>query len=87
MRMLTPRGETTVRTTSSRAASRISDYNNAIRIYALTRDTSELRRFEGKMVRSGGKTYPFVTDTHVLDRLIRAGGVSFNDIYAADSEK
>ncbi len=39
MRMLTPQGEVIVRTTSSRKATQIADYNNALREYVLTRDT------------------------------------------------
>jgi hypothetical protein len=81
MRMFTTHGEVTVRTTSSRTASRIAEHNNAVRSYVLTRDTTELKHFEGKTVRSGGKTYTFGTDTRTLDRHIRAGAVHFVDIY------
>jgi uncharacterized protein YaaR (DUF327 family) len=81
MRMLTPQGEVVVRTTSSRTATRIAEYNNALREYVLTRDTTQLKRFENKVVRSGGKTYTFVTDPKILDRNIRAGMVHFVDIY------
>jgi hypothetical protein len=82
MRMLTPSGEVVVRTTSSRTATLIAEYNNALRTYVLTRDTSELQRFATKSVRSGGERYTFATDARTLDRYIRAGAVHFVDIYA-----
>jgi hypothetical protein len=82
MRMLTPKGEVIVHTTSSRTATLIAEYNNALRAYVLTRDTSELKRFATKIVRSSGEQYTFATDTRTLDRYVRAGAVHFVDIYA-----
>jgi hypothetical protein len=82
MRMLTAHGEEIVRTTSSRTATRISDNNNAIRAYVLTQDTTDLARFKGKTVRSGGQVYEFATDRRTIDRYVRAGAVHFVDIYA-----
>jgi hypothetical protein len=82
MRMLTPKGEVVVHTTSSRKATLIGEYNNALREYVLTRDTTEIKRFGNKIVRSGGEEYTFATDTRTLDRYVRAGGVHFVDIYA-----
>jgi hypothetical protein len=87
MRILTPQGEFIVRTTSSRTASRIGEHNNAIRIYVLTGDTSELKRFEGKIVRSGGKTYGFATDKRTLDKFARAGAIHVIDIYFTGGKK
>ena len=81
MRMFTSHGEEIVRTTSSRTATRIAEHNNVLREYVLTRDTGQLKRFEGKTVRSGGKTYTFGTDSRTLDRHFRAGAVHFVDIY------
>jgi hypothetical protein len=86
IRMLTPKGEVAVRTTSSRTATLIADYNNALRDYVLTRDTSELRRFEGKSVRSGGEEFVFATDPRTLGRYIRAGAVHFVDIYVRGTQ-
>ncbi|MEO8909523.1 MAG: hypothetical protein ABI408_04775 [Gemmatimonadaceae bacterium] len=86
LRMLTPSGEVVVRTTSSRTATRIAEYNNALREYVLTRDTTQLKRFVNKTVRSGGQTYTFVTDSKALDRNVRAGAVHFVDIYARGAE-
>lgn len=81
MRMLTPRGEVIVKTTSSRKATMIAEYNNALREYVLTRDTTELKKYAKKTVRSGGEEYTFAIDTRTLDRYVRAGGLHFVDIY------
>jgi hypothetical protein len=45
MRMLTPTGEKIVHTTSFRTATLIAQYNNALREYALTGDTAEIKSF------------------------------------------
>ncbi len=82
LRMLVPRGEVVVSTTSSRTASRIAKYNNAIRQYLVTGDPAALKPFVGKSIRSGGKTYELLTDTRTINRLARAGAVHFADIYA-----
>ncbi|HVA27969.1 MAG TPA: hypothetical protein VNF68_07295 [Candidatus Baltobacteraceae bacterium] len=85
MRMLTPKGEVVVVTTSSRAASRIGRYNNAVRQYLVTGDPEPLKPFSGKAIRSGGERYEFVTDRRTLDKLARAGVVHFLDIYAPEA--
>lgn len=86
MRMLTDRGEVAIRVTSSRAATRISRYNNAVReFYATLGDTSALKPFQGKSIRTGGNTYEFVTDPATLNRLARAGAVHFLDIYVSEN--
>jgi hypothetical protein len=84
LRMLTAKGEATVVTRSSRTASRVSDFNNAVGEYYRSGDTSALERFQGKSLRSKGEVFEFVTDPKVLDRLGRAGAVSFDDIYAPE---
>jgi hypothetical protein len=84
LRMLTAKGEATVTTRSSRTASRVSDFNNAVKEYYRSGDTTALERFRGKILRSKGEQFEFVTDPNVLDRLGRAGAVSFDDIYAAE---
>jgi hypothetical protein len=84
MRMITGKGEVTVVTRSSRTASRLSDFYNAVSEYYRSGDTSALVRFRGKYVRSQGERFEFVTDPKVLDRLGRAGAVSFADIYAPE---
>ncbi|HEY1883024.1 MAG TPA: hypothetical protein VGG51_08285 [Candidatus Cybelea sp.] len=86
MRMLTPAGEISVLTTSSRTASQIGHYNNAVRAFLITGDESSLQLFEGLSIRSDGKTYAFVTDRTTLNRLARAGAVHFLDIYASEPE-
>ena len=82
MRMFTNQGEVVVRTTNSRTATKIAEHNNAVREYVLTRDTSKLKQFSGKTIRSDGATYSFGTDPRLLDRHIRAAAVHFVDIYA-----
>jgi hypothetical protein len=86
MRMLSTQGEIAVRTTSSRTASRIADYNNAMRAYVLTQDTTDLARFKGKTVRSGGQVHEFATDRRTIDRYARAGAIHFVDIYARGAQ-
>ena len=80
MRMLTPKGEEIVGTTSSRTASRIAEYNNALRAYLITGNPRELEHFSGKSIRSGGQVYQFATDRRTIDRYVRAGAVHFVDI-------
>jgi hypothetical protein len=82
MRMLTTQGETVVRTTSSRTATLIADYNNAMRVYVLTGDATGLAAFKDKTVGSRGEVYTFATDRRTIDRYVRAGAVHFLDIYA-----
>lgn len=87
MRMLTPKGEVIVSTTSSRTATIIAEYNNALREYVLTGDTAEIKRLGKKTIRSGGQEYTFATDTRTIDRYVRAGGVHFVDIYARGAHR
>lgn len=86
MRMLTARGEVVIQTTSSRVASRIGRFNNALRKYYVSNDSSALHAFAGKSIRSRGEDYEFVTDAKTLNRLARAGALHFLDIYASVSE-
>ena len=83
MRFLTPKGQIVVRVRSSRDASRISRYNNAIRKYVLYHDDRPLKKFVGKSLTIGKSEYPFVTDQTTIIRLLRAGEVHFMDIYAS----
>lgn len=85
MRMMTPHGEVTIVTTSSRTASRIAKHNNAVRDFLVTGKADGLRRFESKAIRSRGASYAFVTDPKTLSRLARAGAVHFLDIYAPEA--
>jgi hypothetical protein len=82
MAFLTPQGEQVTRVRNSRDASRIGEYMNAVRAYARG-DPTDLARFKGKGIRSGGVTYPFVTDQRILDDLIRADVISVEGLYRA----
>ena len=82
MRFLTPRGQITLEVTNSHTASRIARYFEAVDHYLKTGDTKALRPFRRKHIRVGKVAYPFLTDPHVLDRLARAGEVTFEDLYA-----
>jgi hypothetical protein len=66
----------------SRLASRIAKYENAVRRYLETGDTTALQEFVGKSIKVGKTQYPFVTDMHLLNRLGQKGEVSFEDLYA-----
>lgn len=72
LNFVTPAGPQPVTVRSSRTASRIAEHSNALRIYRNTGDTTALDKFRGKSFRSSGKTYEFVTDPAVLDRLADA---------------
>jgi hypothetical protein len=65
---------------SSRVASEVSRHLTAVKQFLKTGDASGLAEFEGKAVKIGGSTYPFVTDLDLLERLQDA--VSFEDLYA-----
>jgi len=84
MRLLTDKGEIVV-TVSSRDATRIADHHAAVFRCVATggRDVSGLQPFAGKTLRSGGKVYTFVTDPKTINRLYRAGAISFLDVYAS----
>ncbi len=80
---ITPDGLVTVETRDSRAASLIAEFDAAVQHYLATGDASRVERFKGKVLRAGGKRYPFVADLDVLDELGRRGEISFESIYAA----
>jgi hypothetical protein len=81
---LTPEGNQAVTVRSSRDASRVARYQNAVREYVRTGDASGLRQFEGGSVTDAeGKRWEFVTDRAHLRRLGHAGVLSFESIYAS----
>jgi hypothetical protein len=80
--ILTPQGEQVVTVRNSRDASRIGEYMNAVRAYARG-DPSGLAQFQGKAIRTGGVTYPFVTEPWVLDDLARADALAVENLYRA----
>jgi hypothetical protein len=73
--------ELTLRTRSSRQASEIARYHNAVKAYVIHGDDTALREFEGKSIRVNGVDHPYVTDRRVLRKLERAGVLRFLDIY------
>jgi hypothetical protein len=81
------KGKFTLTTHSSRQASKIAKYHNAVRSYIVYGDDSALKPFEGKAITVHGKPYAFVTDRRVLNRLGRAGELHFLDIYGEGGAK
>jgi hypothetical protein len=81
IKMVTRDGLETVRVTDSRTAALVARYWNAVARYAQTGDRTQLRAFYRKSIRAMKRSYPFVTDTRTLDRLIHAGEISFEDLY------
>lgn len=81
------KGRTTLVTHSSRQATQIAIYHNAVKAYLVFGDDSALRAFDGKSITVHGKSYPFLTDRRVLSRLERAGELNFLEIYASDGVK
>jgi hypothetical protein len=79
---LTPGGKLEVAVRGSRQAELQASYMAAVDWYLKRGDASRVAAFDGKGVRSGGRFYPFITDTAVLDKLVRAGEVSFERLYA-----
>jgi hypothetical protein len=68
---------------SSRTASKVAAYWSAVDRFLKSGDASGLVEFEGKSIRAGKTTYPFITDPDILERFGNAGEVSFEDLYAA----
>jgi len=83
MKFLTDKGEIVV-TVSSRDATRIADHHAAVFRCVATggRDVSRLQPFVGKTIKTKGQVYTFVTDPKTINRLYRAGAISFLDVYA-----
>ena len=82
MRWIVETDVITIDLTDSRTASRIGSYWNAVRTYVETGNAQQLRQFRGKTIRVQKRAYFFVSDTHVLDRLVRRGELSFETIYS-----
>jgi hypothetical protein len=81
------KGKTTLVTHSSRQATQIATYHNAVKAYLIFGDDTALRAFDGKSITVHGIRYPFLTDRRVLSRLARAGELNFLEIYASDGVK
>jgi len=68
---------------SSREASQIAQYENAIQRYLQTGDDLPLRKFRRRhIIDANRKRIPFFTDRKQLDRLGSAGVLSFESLYA-----
>ncbi len=76
-------GKLALVTHSSRQATAIAKYHNAIKAYLIYGDDSALSEFDGKSIVVHGKPYPFLTDRRVLNRLARAGELNFLEIYTS----
>jgi hypothetical protein len=82
MKFLDERGLVAVEPANSRGATKLAEYWGAIDHYLRTGDTSLLRRFDRMRLRLRDKSVRrFLTDPNTLDRLARAGEVSFEDLY------
>lgn len=77
-----PGGKTEVSTRSTRVGRLISGYDNALRRYTHTGDYSGVAEFENVSFWANGRRYEFLTDRRQLDKLQRAGALSFESIYA-----
>jgi hypothetical protein len=82
LNFITADGTVSVTVRGSNLASKIATYSNAVQRYLQTGDTAALDPFVGKSITIAKIKYPFVTDTRLLNRLGRAGEVSFEDLYA-----
>jgi len=81
MRIATPGGLVVADIRSSRTASKLGTYWNAVDHYLRTGDTRQVRAFRKKRFRTASGTVAFLTDPRQLDRLALAGQVSFEDLY------
>jgi hypothetical protein len=87
MRFLDSRGLTTVTVNSSRTATEIAEYMNAVERYLNTGDQTDLRQFRGRTITdSAGRSHRFITNTNTLDRFAGAGEARFESIYQFASE-
>jgi hypothetical protein len=75
-------GKIEVAVRSARTANAIAEYDNAVKQYIYTGNSSALSRFNSRTIATAGKRVAFLTDLRRLDRLARAGALSFDSIYA-----
>ena len=78
---LTKTGKVELPLRGSRAASQVARHMAAVDQFLTTGDARPLAAFKGRAIRSGKKSFPFLTDTEVLERLADAGEVSFERLY------
>ena len=81
MKVLTLAGTITFDIRSSRSASRLARYWNAVRTYLRTGRTAQLREFRGQVLRVDKLAFPFITDLRTLERLAHAGEFTFEELY------
>jgi hypothetical protein len=87
MRFLDSRGLATVTVNSSKTATEIAEYMNAVERYYNTGDQTELRKFRGRTITdASGGSHRFITNTDTLDRFAGAGEARFESIYQFASE-
>jgi hypothetical protein len=82
MKALDEHGLVAVDVANSREATKLAEYWHAVDHYLKTGDAGGVRRFERMRLHLRDKSVRrFVTDPDTLDRLARAGEVSFEDLY------
>jgi hypothetical protein len=81
LRFLSRDGIVIAKVRSSREASEIASYWNAVDHYLRTGSIERLADYRGSTVRVGRKRMPFITDPATLERLAHAGEVRFEDLY------
>jgi hypothetical protein len=79
--VLTPQGPEWIAVGDSRTRSRISEHRNAVKNWRHTRDVDLLKPFKGLSFRVGGKTFRFVTDPQMLNRLDDADLLALETLY------
>jgi hypothetical protein len=73
LRLVDENGQFTVHVRSSRSATLIAEYWNAVKRYLTRGHTDQLKRFAGKSVRSRGQMHRLLTDPATLARLASVG--------------
>jgi hypothetical protein len=71
--------------TSSREASLLGKYWNAVKRYKHTGDVSHLDRFRGKEITVRGRKVALLTDKDALDTLARSGEMDGDDVISETS--
>jgi hypothetical protein len=79
--VLTPHGEEWATVRDSRTASRIGEHRARVREWRRTRNRDVLTPFDGLSFRAGGRTYRFVTDPEMLNRLDDADLLALETLY------
>lgn len=80
LKFLTPQGIEVIDVKDSRIASELGEYWNALGSYAKG-DSSALRRFRGRSVTVGGRTFKYLTSPRKLDELMEYGETHIDSLY------